>query len=185
MRDPRIDKLAQVLVHYSTKVQPGQLVRISGDPIGMPLLEGIYEQVLRAGAHPSIACSPESCVELFYHLASEEQLQYVDPLRLHAIENVDVTIGLWAETNTRFLSRVDPKRQGLASQARRKYMETFMKRAAAAERSQDYPGVKPLWWVGTQYPTPASAQTWLSTVCTKMPNDDSEMILNTFPVAFG
>ena len=33
MPDPRLEKLADVLVNYSTAVQPGELVRITGAPI--------------------------------------------------------------------------------------------------------------------------------------------------------
>jgi aminopeptidase len=37
-------------------------------------------------------------------------------------------------------------------------MDVFFERAAAAEKPQQYPGVKPLRWVGTQFPTQAAAQ---------------------------
>lgn len=158
MRDPRIEKLAQVLVHYSTQVQPGQLVRIMGDPVAMPLLEAVYEQVVQAGAHPVFRCAPGSLQDLFFEYASEEQLRYVSALSLEEINTIDVSIGLWADTNTKNLSRVDPKKQGIASASRRPVMDIFMKRSAAADDPQAHPGVKPLRWVGTQYPTEASAQ---------------------------
>ena len=48
MRDPRITALAKILVRYSTKVQAGQLVRLTGDPVGMPLIEALYEEVVKA-----------------------------------------------------------------------------------------------------------------------------------------
>ena len=60
MRDPRLDKLAKVLVDYSTQVKPGQLVRVSGEPIAMPLVEAIYEAVLEAGAHPILRVAPDT-----------------------------------------------------------------------------------------------------------------------------
>ena len=69
-----------------------------------------------------------------------------------------MSIGLWADTNTKSLSRVDPKRQGVASAARKPLMHIFMERAAAASDPKGNPGVKPLKWTGTQYPTLASAQ---------------------------
>ncbi len=158
MRDPHIDKLARVMVHYSTQVKPGQIVRISGDPVAMPLMEAIYEHCLKAGAHPYVKCTPEAVTELFYEHATEEQLKFVSPLALHEIETIDVSIGVWAEVNTKGLSRVDPKRQGMSSAARKPVFKVFMRRAAAAEKPADYPGVKPLRWVGTLFPTLASAQ---------------------------
>lgn len=148
MRDQRLDRLAKVLVSYSTGVKPGQLVRISGDPVALPLLEAIYEEVLRAGGHPHLRCVPDSLQEVFYEIANDEQLRYVSPLAKYECEKIDVSIGVWAETNTKALSRVDPKRQGIASAARRDIMSTFMQRAAAGN----------LHWCGTLFPTLASAQ---------------------------
>lgn len=153
MRDARLDKLARVIVRYSTGVQPGQLVRISGDPVALPLLEALYEQVLLAGGHPVLRCSPASMQEAFLEHANDEQLQYVNPLLKHEIETIDVSIGLWAETNTKALSRIDPKRQGLASSAKRPIMQTMMTRAAL-----DPSDPRKLRWCGTLYPTLASAQ---------------------------
>lgn len=158
MRDPRHTKLADLLVHYSTQVQPGQIVRITGDPVAMPLLEAIYEAVLQAGAHPLLRLTPGFTQTMFFTHASDEQLSFVNPLAIEEIKTIDVTIGVWAETNTKALSRVDPSKQARSSAARRTLMKIFMERAAAAEKPQDYPGVKPLRWVGTQYPTEASAQ---------------------------
>lgn len=158
MRDERLDKLADVLVNYSVKVQPGQLVRINGDAVGTPLLEAVYEAVLKAGGHPLLRCGIDSCQDIFLQTASEDQLKYVNPVNLAEVEQIDATIGLWADVNTKSATRVDPKRSGLVSSARKPIFETFMKRAAAAEFPDQYPGVKPLKWVGTQYPTQASAQ---------------------------
>lgn len=153
MRDSRLDKLAKVLVEYSVGVKPGQIVRISGEPVGIPLMEAIYERCLLAGAHPFIKCSPDSVHEFFLENATDEQLRYVSPLALKEIETIDVSIGLWAETNTKSLSRIDPKRQGVASSARKPIFKIFMDRAA---KKHGEPGK--LYWVGTQYPTDASAQ---------------------------
>ncbi len=158
MRDQRLDKLADVLVNYSVKVKPGQLVRIVGDQVGMPLLEAIYEAVIKAGGHPLLRCGISSCQDIFLQTASEEQLKYVNPVNLAEVELIDATIGLWADVNTKSATRVDPKRSGLVSSARKPIFETFMKRAAAAEFPEQYPGVRPLKWVGTQFPTQASAQ---------------------------
>ncbi len=148
MRDARLDKLAQVLVRYSTRVQPGELVLLQGDPVALPLLEAIYDELLRAGAHVRLNCQPGHFQEAFYALANDAQLQYVSPLALHEMQTVTARIALWAETNTRALSNVDPRRQRLASAARQPIMKVFLDRAARGE----------LKWVGTLFPTAASAQ---------------------------
>lgn len=153
MRDNRLDQLARVIVEYSTGVKPGQLVRLTGEPVAIPLLEALYEQCVRVGAFPYIKCSPESVIEFFYENASEQQLKHVNPVALYEIEKIDVSISLWAETNTKALSRVDPKRQGMASAARKPIFKVFMERAGKPKGDP-----KKLNWCGTLYPTLASAQ---------------------------
>ncbi|MCC6682766.1 MAG: aminopeptidase [Phycisphaeraceae bacterium] len=148
MRDQRLDKLARVLVEYSVGIKPGQLVRLAGPVVGTPLLEALYEAVLRAGGHPFIKCTPDNAQDIFFAAANDEQLQYVSPLAKFEIEKIDASIGLWADTNTKSLSQVDPRKQKLASAARKPIMEIFMNRAAS----------KSLRWTGTLYPTYASAQ---------------------------
>lgn len=158
MRDPRLDRLARVLTEYSLGVKPGWLVRLTGDPVALPLIEAIYEALIKLGAHVSVTCAPDSFADIFYRHASDEQLQYVSPVRKFEIENIDASIGLWAETNTKSLSNVDPGRQAMASAARKPIFKIFMQRAAAAESPEEHPDVKPLRWVGTLFPTTASAQ---------------------------
>lgn len=148
MRDPRLDKLADVLVNYSTAVRPDDLVRISGPPVTRPLVVALYRAVLAAGGHPHVEMVPDECAEIKLDLASEEQLRFENPIALYTIERVDVSIGLWGEDNTKSLSGTDPARQALVSQARRKQMARFLERASAGE----------LRWVGSQYPCNSAAQ---------------------------
>src|SRR5437773_137167 len=49
VRDPRLDKLADVLVRYSVGVKPGDLVAIVSEAVAMPLIEATAEAVIRAG----------------------------------------------------------------------------------------------------------------------------------------
>ncbi len=148
MRDQRLEKLAKVLVGYSAAVKPDELVRISGEVVGLPLIEAIYEEVLRAGAHPFVTMVSDAMEEAFYRVAGPQQLEFISPVAKYIVETIDVSIGLWAEENTRAMTNVDPKRQATAAQARRPISKRFLQRAAEGK----------LKWVGTQYPTQASAQ---------------------------
>ena len=148
MRDPRLTKLADVLVNYSVAVKPGQLVRLSGPPVATPLVVELYRATLAAGGHPMVRMSPEELGEIFIKHATDEQLAYVSPVTAFEYEKIDASIGIWAEENTRAMTNADPKRMGMASAARRPLSQTFMKRAADGQ----------LKWSGTQYPTQASAQ---------------------------
>jgi aminopeptidase len=148
MRDPRLEKLADVLVNYSVGVKKDNVVRVSGPPLAQPLIAEIYRKVIAAGGHPLLRMNPEELGEIFLKHASEEQLKYVSPLQMREYETIDCSIGVWAEENTKSLSNVDPKRIGMNQAARKPLMEVFMKRAAE----------KKLHWTGTQFPTQGAAQ---------------------------
>jgi len=51
MRDPRIDKLAEVLVNYSVCVRRDDQVRIGGSVVAMPLIRAIYREALLSLIH--------------------------------------------------------------------------------------------------------------------------------------
>jgi aminopeptidase len=148
MRDPRLDKLAEVLVRYSTGVRGGELVSLHGPLPAEPLIVALYRQVLRAGGHPVISMAPEICAQIMLQEGSGEQLNFVNPLDLREVEAVDVAIHVMAPENTRALTNINPSKQAARSKARRPAMEIFLRRAA--EQS--------LRWVATQLPCQASAQ---------------------------
>ena len=148
MQDPRLDKLAHVLVNYSTSVRPDDLVRLTGSPLARPLIVALYRAVLTAGAHPQVQLVPDECEEIKLHLGSDEQLGYEDPLELFLVERIDVAIRVRGEDNTKALTQVPPQKQALLSQARKRQRARFLERAGAGE----------LRWVTTQFPCHAAAQ---------------------------
>jgi aminopeptidase len=148
MRDPRLAKLAEVLVWYSVGVKKDQLVRINGPTLASPLIVEVYRQVVLAGGHPVVRATPDELSEIFLKIASDEQLAFLNPLAKHEIETIDCSIGIWADENTKALSRIDPKRIAKSSATRKPIFETFMRRAAEGS----------LKWTGTQFPCQASAQ---------------------------
>ena len=148
MRDPRLDKLADVLVRYSTKVKKGDLVAIASDFIAFPLIEATFTAVLKAGGNPVWTPRSDRLHELLLTHGTEEQLKFFSPLELHRARTVDVQIGFWAEDNTKYLGQIDPARVAMQQSSRREFMKEFMGRAAT----------KALRWCGTLYPTQANAQ---------------------------
>ena len=51
MPDPRITKLAKVMVHYSLKIKPGQQVVLQTTPLADELSLAFIEEATKAGAH--------------------------------------------------------------------------------------------------------------------------------------
>jgi len=148
MRDPRLNKLAKVLVSYSVGVKPGQLVRISGSSVAEPLIVELYREVIAAGGHPAVYMTPDESTEILLKDGNEEQLKYISPMAWTMVEKIDCSIGIWGSDNTKALSNCDPARQAVASAAMKPFKDRFFERAAKGE----------LKWVGTQFPCLANAQ---------------------------
>ncbi len=148
MRDPRVDNLADILVNYSTKVQPGEWVGILGDVVALPLVRSVYEQVVKAGGNPSLMLTDDTLTREFARLANDDQMAWLDPALSLYYDKADVYIRCTAFPNTRAMTNVDPKRLQKIQSARQSWLATRMRRAADGEMK----------WVGTMYPTEGSAQ---------------------------
>jgi aminopeptidase len=148
MKDPRLDRLAAVLVNYSTRVKKGDLVTVRADANAFPLIEATFEAVLKAGGHPTWIPQSERLHELLLSHGTDEQLAFLSPLDVHRVETADVQIAFWSEMNTSYLARIDPSKIARQQSSRKAFMSRFMERAANGS----------LRWVGTQFPTQACAQ---------------------------
>ena len=148
MVDPRLEKQAEVLVRYSTEVQPGQWVLIQSDLVAVPLAREVSLAVLRAGGHPTVLYGDGGNTDRYLKTASDAQLEWVSPLHRQAIEQADVIISLWASENTRSLTNTDPAKMARAQKAQGHLLETLIRRMAADE----------VHWVGTQFPAQGDAQ---------------------------
>ena len=50
MKDERLEKLADVLVNYSTKVKKGDRVAISAEDAALPFIKAVARAAVKAGA---------------------------------------------------------------------------------------------------------------------------------------
>jgi aminopeptidase len=71
MQDPRVEKLAEVIVDYSTGVQPGDEVVIQGSTLAEPLLDAVFTRALQAGGHPKVLVWLPRAKELKFGYAFE------------------------------------------------------------------------------------------------------------------
>ncbi|HOC06191.1 MAG: aminopeptidase [Bacillota bacterium] len=148
MYDPRIEKLAKLLIHYSLGIKKGQTLLIQSTLQAEPLMEAAYKEAILAGAHVTNLAGLPNAAEIFYKYASDEQLEYVSPLEEFITENIDARLHIMASYNTKALSGVDPQRISKNRRAGARLQTRFMERAAAGE----------LHWTLTAYPTNAAAQ---------------------------
>ncbi|MEJ2549490.1 MAG: aminopeptidase [Anaerolineales bacterium] len=155
MADARVVNLAKILVQYSTKVRPKDVVAIYHQPAGMPLVREIYREVIRAGAYPYVLLGllrsrveVEDLAYILFTEGNEDQLQRVHRFEKIVRSEFDVMINIDSSSNTRVLSNVDPAKQSLRSRAHAELTKIFMQRSAS----------KDLRWVISLFPTEAYAQ---------------------------
>ncbi len=148
MTDPRVTKLAKVLINYSLGIKPGQKLRISANPLAQVLTLATYEEAIKAGAHVYVDQPVEEYSEIFYKFASNDQLDFVSPVNKMLVETYDASLAIEAPSNRRVLSGVDPTKIARSAKARADLMKTYMERSARGE----------LHWCVTVFPNNASAQ---------------------------
>lgn len=146
--DPRVEKLAKVLVHYSIRLKKGQLFKIIGEMATLPLMKALYTEALEVGAHPYTVVKIADNEEAMLKLGSDAQLKFLSPMERAEVNKIDALAVVWGSENTRHLSGVNPKRQALLRAGRRPLLQRLFKRIADGT----------LRWCGTQFPTHSDAQ---------------------------
>jgi aminopeptidase len=147
MVDKRIEKLAEICVHYSVNLKPKEKVVIRGNVEAAPLITEIYKECLSSDAYPWLM--PRLDVDyLFFKKAKEHQLKFVSPFDKFMFENMDVSIGIFCEPNPKRLTGIDPTTIRTAAAARRELTEIFFKRLAEGK----------LRWTGLPFPITDAAQ---------------------------
>ncbi len=148
MTDPRVERLAKVLVHYSLKLKKGQLLKIVAEVPSLPLVEAVYREAIDLGAVAYTTLRVPNNDEYALKHCSDAQLKFIAPWARQEIRKIDAYLGIWGSSNTRYLSTVDPKKMVATRKVQKPIMDVFYKRHAAGE----------LRWCGTQFPTLADAQ---------------------------
>jgi aminopeptidase len=148
MSDPRVAKLADLIVNYSLELNPGNVVRIDGGTIAAPLIREIYRAALRARANPRTKVEVEGVDVIALNESTEEQLTFVSEIDNFEMEHVDAVVTIWGDLNTRALSQTDPNRVSKKISSRRHLTNRLWERIGEGTAK----------WVGTRYPTEAHAQ---------------------------
>jgi aminopeptidase len=128
LEDPRIARMARVLVDYSVSVQEGWEVAIVGAPVASPLIKSICREVIAKGAHPYVLYLTPWLEEMLLADGNEAQLTRVNPYSLRMVQESDAIIRILSEENTRSYNNVDPKRLGLLKKGAGPVGSGYMKR---------------------------------------------------------
>ena len=92
MKDPRIDKLAQILVNFSVKVQKGDRVLIQNNNLQPDFIKALVRAVYAAGGLPFVSIKDISVEREILLGATKEQMQLRGEFELEEMKLNEYTI---------------------------------------------------------------------------------------------
>jgi aminopeptidase len=128
MSDPRVKKLAQIMVKYSLNIKPGHWVHLMTSPLADEFNLAFIEEVTKAGGLVFTTNAIPGATEVFLKNASNKQLDTVNPVNKMIVEKFDARMIVQANANTRELSGVDPKKTARAQKANAPLFKTMLRR---------------------------------------------------------
>ena len=145
MRDPRIEKLADVLVNYSVNCKKGEKVLIEARGIDNALVNAIVEKVFAAGGYPFVDVIDLSVERALMLGTSKKHCELRAKYAKYRMEDMDCYIGIRGGENTFELSDVPAEN------------------TQVYDRTYSFPvhheiRVKKTKWVVLRYPNPSMAQ---------------------------
>ncbi len=103
MRDPRVAKLADVLIRYSTKVQPGEKVLVEAYDVPDDVVTLLVERIAAAGGLPFVTVKRNSVLRALYRHATEAQMRLTGEFEQKRMAEMDAYLGVrGAENSTEF-----------------------------------------------------------------------------------
>lgn len=144
MPDPRIAKLADVLITHSTSLQPGEKIYIEAFDAPDEIVTALIERAVAAGGVPFVSTRSNRVLRSLYSTATAEQMQAVGEHELALMKQMQAYIGLRGSHNSLELSDVPAEKMNL-------YQKHWWKTVADQR-------VNHTKWVVMRYPSPAFAQ---------------------------
>ena len=113
MRDPRGARLAQVIVHHSTRLQPGESMLIEAFDVPDAIVLDLVEATQAAGAHPIVSLRSNAVIRSMLRGAPPGQFQVQSKIERFQMEQVAAYVGLRGSDNVSELSDVPPEQMAL------------------------------------------------------------------------
>lgn len=145
MQDPRFDKLADVLVNHSTKVQPGDNVLIDASEIPEELTVAVLRAVQKAGGNGVVNVRQGKIMRAVLMGGTEESMKLNGEIALHQMQQMQCYIAIRGGANSAEMSDVPTDKMKLFS-------KLWMHPVHLEHR------VKKTRWVVLRYPSPSMAQ---------------------------
>ncbi|MFN7472867.1 MAG: aminopeptidase [Roseiflexaceae bacterium] len=145
MLDPRMQRLAELLVRHSVRVQPGEKVLIEAYDIPTDMTVALIKAVAAVGGQPLVSTYQQPVLRALYQAASADQMQLIGAVERQRMEGVQCYIGMRGSNNTSEMSDVPRDKMDL-------YERHWWNHVHSQVR---VPKTK---WVVLRWPSPAMAQ---------------------------
>lgn len=145
MTDPRVEKLAGVLVNYSCAVQPGESLLLEAIDVPHAFTQAMVRAVAAAGGRPVVMLKSNPVQRSLMLAGTKEQWDLIADIERAQMERVQCYVGARGNANVSELSDVPSDKQKL-------YESTVWRRVHHEVR------IKKTRWVVLRWPTPSMAQ---------------------------
>ena len=145
MKDPRIDKLAQILVNFSVKVQKGDRVLIQNNNLQPDFIKALVRAVYAAGGLPFVSIKDISVEREILLGATKEQMQLRGEIEFEEMKRMNCFIGFRSMQN--LYAQCDVPAEKMELYEKYYYQPVHMKQRLSHTR-----------WVVLRWPTAAMAQ---------------------------
>ncbi len=145
MFDPRYEKLADVLVNHSTKIQPGENALIEAVDIPEEMVIALIRKVREAGGKPFVTLKQNRVQRELIRETDEKTMQQIAEVEAFRMDKVQAYFGLRGSKNISEMSDIPSDKMGL-------YEEHWLKPVHFKIR---VPKTK---WCVLRWPTPSMAQ---------------------------
>ncbi|MFN8586993.1 MAG: aminopeptidase [Candidatus Eisenbacteria bacterium] len=113
MRDPRTQQLAHLIVHHSTRIQPGEAMLIEAFDLRNSLVLDLVDEVQKAGGVPVVSLRDNAVIRRQLLGATEAQLKLQGDIELHQMKQVQAYVGIRASENVSELGDVPADKMAL------------------------------------------------------------------------
>ncbi|MGO8673492.1 MAG: aminopeptidase [Capsulimonadaceae bacterium] len=145
MKDPRVAKLADILVNYSTRTKPGDHVLVEAFDIDDDVVNAVVERIVEAGGLPFVTIKHNRVLRALYCAATEEQMRLTGQFERARMEQMQAYIGIRGSDNISEHSDVPADRMQLF----RTHWQHPVHSEVRVPRTR---------WVVLRWPTPSMAQ---------------------------
>lgn len=145
MTDPRVERLADVLINYSCEIKPGENILVEAIDVPHEFTKALVRAISSAGGRPFVLLKSVEVNRALMLAGSQEQWDATAEIERFQMEKMQAYIGARGNPNISELSDVPADKQKL-------YETTVWKRVHHEIR------VKKTRWVVLRWPSPSMAQ---------------------------